>query len=99
MVIIELGASHADNDIEKSARRMIACREGSHAGGEEIAFLLSDFVTDEVWRWVSLLAKSIKISMQLFVQNPNQGRSLGPSARDYKNKKSEPRDYDHEFTG
>ena len=63
MVVIELGAAHADGDVEGALFTAAVRGDGDRACRDHAKLLLGDLVGHEVGRWIGFLLESAEVAV------------------------------------
>ena len=73
-VVIELGRSGADGDIENPVAIIVLAVDGAAAGENDVLFLIRDLVAEKVWSWIGFLLESGEVPFEFVGEDLNERR-------------------------
>ena len=76
MVVVKLGAPHADGDVQVSRVAAHAALQGPQRRLNRAALLFGDFIRHEVRRGIAFFFEGLKIPVQLVGKNRQKWRGL-----------------------
>ncbi len=94
VIIVQLGAAHPQRNIHVPCPATAVVRNRSQGRRYAVKFLVCNFITDEIRRWVSFFLQNPKVTVEFFTQNL-KNRGLGKRCGEKKDEKGRPGQNSH----